>query len=107
MVFFPTGASMNVHPAKYLPLKTQWVRESRFCLSRQPCFARSAILKAFKSLKSILPSDLGVQRLSQDAHAIFLSLSLCPHQNWLTKEFNSLHKESESLKQLMVYVVVA
>ena len=64
------------------------------------------MLNAFKSLKPIPPSDLGVQRLSQDVHAIFLSLPFCPHQNWLIKEFNSQHKEFESLKQLIVYVVV-
>lgn len=73
-LFFPNCASINVHLAKYLALNTLWRRESGVWMIHQPCFARSARLKPFKSLKPILSSDLGKQMFSQAVHAIFLSL---------------------------------
>lgn len=105
--FFPTWASINEQSAKYFALNTLWVREEGFWLSRHPCFARRAKLNAFKSLKPIPSSALGLHKLSHEVHANFHSLSFCPHQNWLTIELRSRQREFGSLKQLIVKVVVA
>ena len=64
------------------------------------------VLKAFKSLKPILPFSFVVHIFFHDIHAIFLSFSFCPHQKLLIIEFSSLQSEFGSLKQLIVYVGV-
>ena len=63
---------------KYLALYTLWIREEVFWSSRHPCFARSAKLNAFKSLKPIPSSIFLVHILSHDTQAIFLLLPCCP-----------------------------
>ena len=88
--------------AKYLAWKTWWKREFVFWRRRQPCLARRARLKAFKSLKPMPPASLDLHNLSQETQNIFCSSDFCPHQNLLIIELSSLHSELGNLKQLMV-----
>ena len=77
----PSYASKNVSFAKYLALKTGWNREFWFCMRCQPCFAKRARMKAFKSLKPMLHSTFGLQSLSQAIQGIFLFIFLPPPES--------------------------
>ena len=68
------------------------------------CFAKRAKLNALRSLNPIPPSDFGLHNFSQETQVILLSLPFCPHQKLPIIEFNSVHRESGSLKTLIVYV---
>ena len=86
----PNIASLKGLSAKYLALNTLCTREVGFYWILQPCFARRGRLNTLKSLKPIPPSSFGIQSSSHAIHAIFLSLSFCPHQKLLIMAFNSL-----------------
>ena len=105
--FLPSCASMKLLSRKYLAFKTLCARDPGFWMSRHPCFASSAKLNALRSLNPIPPSAFDLSIFSQAIHANFLSLSCCPHQKLLIKEFSSLQRESGILKQFIVYVGVA
>ena len=103
----PSWASRKDLLAKYVAWKTWWKREFVFWRRRQPCLARRARLKAFRSLNLMPPISLDLHNLSQEIEEIFRSSNFCPHQNLLIIELSSLQSESGNLKQLMVYVGVA
>ena len=105
--FLPSCASMKLFSGKYPAFKTLCARELGFWESRHPCFASKARLKAFKSLNPMPPSAFGLHIFPQAIQASFFSLSCCPHQKLLTREFSLLQSESGSLKQFIVYVGVA
>ena len=58
-------ASRKDLSAKSLAWKTWWKREFVFWRRHQPCLVRRAKLKAFKSLKPMLPVSLDLHNLSQ------------------------------------------
>ena len=89
---------------KYFFLKTLWTKEFWFFWSLQPCLVSRAKLKAFKSLNPMPPLSFRIHNFFHEIHAIFLSLSFCPHKKLLIMEFSSLQCVFGSLKQLIVYV---
>ena len=98
----PSIASLKGLFTKYLSLNTLYTKELGFCWILQPCFARRARLNTLQSLKPMPLSSFGIQSFSYAIHAIFLSLSFCPHQKLLIIASNSLQSKSSNLKQLIV-----
>ena len=75
----PRFASMKLLPTKHFASSILWVMEFGFCCICHPYLARSARLKALKSLNPMPPFDFGMCSFSHEIQAIFLSLSFCPH----------------------------
>ena len=100
----PVSTERKLPLGKYLVLNTLCTNEVVWVCSCQPCFARNAKLKVFRSWKPKPPSSLGRHILSQLKQVIlFLSLAW-PHQKLWTKLVISSHKVLGSLKMLTVYV---
>ena len=105
--FVPNSACRKSAFRKYWALSTLWTNELLFICKCQPCLAKRARLKALRSPKPNPPSSFSAHILSQLSHAILFLPSFWPHQNLWIIPANSSHRESGSLKTLIVYVGMA
>jgi hypothetical protein len=87
--------------------KIRPTKESGFWRIHQPCLASKAMLKHSRSQYPNPPLSFHHPIRFQLIHAVFFSLSLCPHQNRDIIELMSLHNVLGNRNTLIVYVGIA
>lgn len=97
------SVSKKLEEWQYIPKRTRESRDWGNLSTRQAAFARRASLNCSISRKPSPPTDLGRVRVFQETQAIFLIAGFKSHQNIVSIDWICLHKDSGSLKHVMVW----